>query len=102
MLFTVHSSWVLSGAKIIITFNNATDGRPMELQIHGGFFNRDRNAKITIGENGPVVARIDRSFVNVGQIFTEAQTYYLKVAPRVDGLMMAAICVCLHEKANST
>ncbi|KAF8470795.1 tubby C-terminal-like domain-containing protein [Kalaharituber pfeilii] len=98
-LFTVRSHFTFIGTKMTVSFRNQATNQDIELKINGDFF--QRNARITLGENGPVVARIDRSFLNLGQVFADNQTYYLRVAPNVDGLMMAAICVCLDEKAES-
>ncbi|KAI5803621.1 tubby C-terminal-like domain-containing protein [Peziza echinospora] len=99
LLFTVRSHWnPLGGAKMTISFTNVHDKQPIELKINGDFF--DRNAKITLGEGGQVVGRIDRNFATLGEVFGDQQTYFLRVAPGVDGLMLAAVCVCLDEKAN--
>ena len=86
-----------------VTFTNLAGAtpdqrRPIELHLKGDLF--DRNASITLGENGQTVGRIDRDFMNFGQVFSDKQTYYLTVAPGMDGLLLAAVCVCLDEKVN--
>jgi uncharacterized protein YxjI len=79
-----------------VHFTNAADGRNVELEVKGDWF--DRSAEITCG--GQVVACIGRSFFNLNQIFADKQTYQVKVAPGVDLTMIAAICVCLDESQN--
>jgi hypothetical protein len=53
------------------------DGQELELKLKGNFF--DRNALITW--NDTPVARIDKSFLDAGELIFDAQTYYLTVAP---------------------
>ena len=81
---------------MIATFVNASTGQPIELLIKGDWL--DRSADIRLG--GLVVATISRNFLNAGQIFGNQQTYYVTVAPGVDHVLIAAICVCLDEKEN--
>jgi uncharacterized protein YxjI len=76
-----------------VVFKNAADGRPVELDVKGDWF--DRSAQITCG--GQAVAHISRSFFNVREIFADKQTYFVKCAPGVDLAMIAAICVSLDE-----
>jgi uncharacterized protein YxjI len=83
-------------SKMIATFTNASNNKPVELLVKGDWF--DRSATITLGNT--VVATIGRSYFNVREIFGGKQTYYVTVAPGVDLAMMAAICVCLDEKEN--
>ncbi|KAL7271949.1 hypothetical protein RUND412_005269 [Rhizina undulata] len=100
-VFHVRGHWTpfgIGGAKMTVTFRNRADGtnQELELNVEGDFF--DRNARIKC--QGKVVARIDRSFMNAGQLLFNQQTYYLTCAPRVDCVMMAVVCICLDEKAN--
>lgn len=81
---------------MIATFQNASNGAPIELLVKGDWL--DRSATITIGN--VVVAQISRSYFNMREIFGGQQTYYVTVAPNVDLALMAAICVCLDEKEN--
>jgi uncharacterized protein YxjI len=83
-------------SKSEVVFKNAADGRPVELEVKGDWF--DRSAEITCG--GQPVAHIGRSFFNVREIFADKQTYFVKVAPNVDLTMVAAICVSLDEAEN--
>jgi uncharacterized protein YxjI len=83
-------------SKSTVEFKNAADGRHVELEVKGDWF--DRSAEITCG--GQAVAHIGRSFFNVHQIFADKQTYFVKVAPNVDLTLVAAICVCLDESEN--
>lgn len=88
---------VFSGAKMTISFKNLADGsgNDVEIALEGSFW--DRNAKMTC--NGQPVASIDRKFLNARQLVFDQQTYFLTVAPGVDAALMAAICICLDEKA---
>jgi uncharacterized protein YxjI len=83
-------------SKSLVVFKNAADGRNVELEVKGDWF--DRSASITCG--GQPVAHISRSFFNVREIFADKQTYFVKVAPNVDLTMVAAICISLDEKEN--
>lgn len=83
-------------SKSTVHFINAADGRPVELEVKGDWF--DRSATITCG--GQPVAAIGRSFFNVRELFANKQTYFVKVAPGVDLTMIAAVCVCLDEREN--
>lgn len=51
-------------------FTNVSDGRAIDLEVKGDWF--DRTANITL--NGMPVARITRSFFNVGEILSGRQT----------------------------
>ncbi|KAF8606972.1 DUF567-domain-containing protein [Ceratobasidium sp. AG-I] len=95
-LFVVKSHFSLTGAKLDVSFTNASDNRPVVFELKGSFF--DRSAEITMG--GQPVARISRQFMNSGQLLFDQQTYFLTVAPGVDVAMMVALCVCMDEKAN--
>ena len=75
-LIEVYNHFAIMKAKMTVSFTNL-DGRPMELQVKGDYF--DRNATITL--DGVPVARIDRRFMNGGELFFDNQTYYLTVAP---------------------
>lgn len=83
-------------AKSQVVFKNAADGRHVEMEVKGDWF--DRSAEITCG--GQPVAHISRSFFNVREIFADKQTYFVKVAPNVDLTMVAAICISLDEEEN--
>ncbi|CCO30763.1 hypothetical protein BN14_04793 [Rhizoctonia solani AG-1 IB] len=79
-----------------VQFKNAADGRQVQFDLRGSFF--DRNAEVTV--DGQPVARISRQFMNSGQLLFDQQTYYLTVAPGVDAAMMVALCVCMDEKSD--
>ncbi|KAF4627723.1 hypothetical protein G7Y89_g10431 [Cudoniella acicularis] len=94
VLFEVKGKFTFGGAKMIATFNNASNSAPIELVVKGNWF--DRSATIMMGDI--LVAQISRQFLNMRQILGGAQTYYVTVAPGADLAMIAAICVCLDEK----
>ncbi|CAE6390873.1 unnamed protein product [Rhizoctonia solani] len=102
-LLTIHRQFLIYNANestdsepLDVTFKNAADGRQVQFDLRGSFF--DRNAEVTV--NGQPVARISRQFMNSGQLLFDQQTYYLTVAPGVDAAMMVAMCVCMDEKQN--
>ncbi|KAJ1303287.1 hypothetical protein OPQ81_011484 [Rhizoctonia solani] len=95
-LFVVKSHFSFTGAKMDVAFRNASDGRQIQFDLRGSFF--DRSAEITV--DGQPVARISRQFLNSGEILFNQQTYYLTIAPGVDAAMMVALCVCMDEKQN--
>ncbi|KAE8222864.1 hypothetical protein CF319_g4009 [Tilletia indica] len=98
-LFTVKSSFSF-GTKLTATFTNRAaggGGEPVTLVLKGDLF--DRKAEICT-EAGVPVARISRSFANMGQLFFDTQTYILTIAPGVDAALLLAICIVLDEKAN--
>ncbi|KZV97444.1 DUF567-domain-containing protein [Exidia glandulosa HHB12029] len=96
-LFTIKSSFSF-GTKLTATYTNPTTGQEEKLVLKGDFF--DRKAEIFWGEQ--VVARIDRNFVNAGQLIFDQQSYVLHVAPGVDIALLTAFCVALDEKANES
>ncbi|EPQ56144.1 hypothetical protein GLOTRDRAFT_59241 [Gloeophyllum trabeum ATCC 11539] len=91
----VKQHFKMIGEKLTVHFTNF-DGQEVELLVKGSFI--DKHAEIYLGDIP--VARINRKFMNVGQILFDQQTYYLTVAPGVDIAMMTAVCVCLDEVAN--
>ncbi|CAE6413629.1 Protein LURP-one-related 15 OS=Arabidopsis thaliana GN=At5g01750 PE=1 SV=1 [Rhizoctonia solani AG-1 IB] len=95
-LCLIKSHFSVTGAKLDVQFKNAADGRQVQFDLRGSFF--DRNAEVTV--DGQPVARISRQFMNSGQLLFDQQTYYLTVAPGVDAAMMVALCVCMDEKSD--
>ncbi|CAD6886842.1 unnamed protein product [Tilletia controversa] len=101
-LFTVKSGFSF-GTKLTASFTNraaaggGAAGEPVTLVLKGDLF--DRKAEICT-EAGVPVARISRSFANMGQLFFDTQTYILTIAPGVDAALLLAICIVLDEKAN--
>jgi hypothetical protein len=75
-LIEVFNHFTFLKAKMTVSFTNL-DGKPMELKVKGDYF--DRNATITL--EGVPIARIDRRFLNAGELLFDSQTYYLTVAP---------------------
>lgn len=65
--------------------------------MRGQFF--DRSADIT-DEQGRVIAKIRREFVNMREVFAGNQTYGVEVAPGVDLALIAAIVVAVDEQRN--
>ncbi|KAE9966180.1 hypothetical protein BLS_007183 [Venturia inaequalis] len=96
VLFRVKGHFSVLSSKSTVEFTNAADGRHVELEVKGDWF--DRSATITYG--GQQVASIGRSFFNIREVFADKQTYFVKVAPGVDLTMIAALCVCLDEREN--
>ncbi|KAF1985500.1 DUF567-domain-containing protein [Aulographum hederae CBS 113979] len=95
-LFTVKGHFSLMSSKSSCHFINASDGREMELDIKGDWF--DRSANITC--QGQPVATLSREFFNMREMFVDKQTYYVTVAPGVDLTLVAAVCICLDEREN--
>lgn len=61
---------VVLSSKSTVEFTNAADGRHVELEVKGDWW--DRSANITCG--GQPVAHISRSYFNVSEIFGDKQT----------------------------
>jgi uncharacterized protein YxjI len=57
-------------SKSTVEFTNAADGRHVELEVKGDWW--DRSANITCG--GQPVAHISRSYFNMREIFGDKQT----------------------------
>jgi hypothetical protein len=72
----VRGHFSFGGAKMTATFTNF-DGRPVELDVKGDFWDR----KAEICWNSVPVARINRQFLNAGQLLFDQQTYFLTAAP---------------------
>jgi hypothetical protein len=88
---------LVHGARLGATFQNiASNNANIELNVEGSWF--DRSATITMGN--VVVAQISRKLFKLREIVGGQQTYYVTVAPGVDLALIAALCVCLDEKAN--
>lgn len=49
---------------------------------------------------GRHVANIQRKLFNAREFFGDSQSYTVTVAPGVDLVLIAAICICLDEKKN--
>jgi len=94
--FTVKGHFAIGKSHSTCEFKNFSDSQPVELEIHGDWF--DRSARIEFG--GRTVAHISRSFFNVREMFGDKQTYFVSVAGNVDLSMIAALCVCLDEREN--
>lgn len=75
-LVEVYNHFTFMKAKLTVSFINL-DGKPMELKVKGDYF--DRSATVTL--DGVVIARVDRRFMNAGELLFDQQTYYLTVAP---------------------
>lgn len=61
---------IVLASKSSVHFKNASDGREVELDVRGDWF--DRSANVTFG--GEPVAHISRSFFNVREIFADKDT----------------------------
>ncbi|KIW21128.1 hypothetical protein PV08_01708 [Exophiala spinifera] len=95
-VFKVKGHFSVLSSKSTIHFQNQADGSQIELDLKGNWLNR--SATITLA--GRPVAHISRSFMNARQIFGGQQTYFVTVAPGVDLVLIAAICVCLDERES--
>jgi len=97
-LFSISKKFSIgSKGKLECKFENlAHDGRKLELQLRGDWF--DRSAEITL--DGVPVGRIARSFMNMREVLSDKQTYYLSVAAGVDVSMLTAIAIILDESEN--
>lgn len=71
--FEVKGHFGLGKSRSTCEFKNASDGRQLELEIKGDWF--DRSATIELG--GRPVAEITRKFMNVREIFGDKQTVSL-------------------------
>lgn len=96
VLFEVKGKFSIGSSKMVASFTNAANKAPVELLIKGDWF--DRSAAITM--NNVPVAQISRSFFNMREVFAAQQSYFVTVAPNVDLVLIAAICVCLDEREN--
>lgn len=68
--FEVKGHFKLVGSHSTVTFKNAADGEPYELEVKGDWY--DRSAEIAFA--GRAVAHISRSHFNVREIFGDKQT----------------------------
>lgn len=84
-------------SKSTCTFRSM-DGTEENLLMKTSFF--ANSADIIDQSNGTVVARIDRKMLSGKDIFFGQQTYAVVVAPGVDMALVAAMCICLDEKAH--
>ncbi|CAK1356749.1 hypothetical protein CB0940_12035 [Cercospora beticola] len=97
--FDIEGNFSLGSSKSTVKFVNASDKRPMELQVKGDWL--DRSAKITLAsDRDRVVAQMSRSFLNAREVIGNKQTYFITVAPGVDLSLIAAICVAIDEREN--
>lgn len=94
--FEIKGHFKLIGSKSSVHFKNAADGKDVELNVKGDWF--DRSAEITW--EGRPIAVISRSFFNAREFFGDKQTYFVAVAANVDLSLIAAICISLDEKEN--
>lgn len=72
--FEVSGKFKLMGSRSIVTFRNASDGKQIELEVKGDWF--DRSAEITY--NDRPVAAISRKFFNAREFFGDKQTVSLR------------------------
>ncbi|KAI5370086.1 Putative tubby-like protein [Septoria linicola] len=94
--FDIEGHFSFGSSKSTVSFVNAGDKAPIELQVKGDWF--DRCASIKLGER--TVASVSRSFANAREVFGGKQTYFVTVAPNMDLSLIAAICVGLDEREN--
>lgn len=96
-VFTVKGKLSLGTTNSTCHFKNASDGREVELEMHGDWL--DKSASIKFG--GEPVAHASRShFQELKQRFSDKHGYFVEVAPGVDLALIAALCVCLDEEYN--
>jgi hypothetical protein len=108
----------VGGSKMVASFTNKADGRPMEIELKGEWLNMD--AQMVLVETGSVLASLSRDF-GARDIFGGKQTYYVQasiacrnfaehqltsymaskqVAPGVDLVLIAALAVTFDERQN--
>lgn len=73
--FEVKGHFSIGSSKSSVLFKNAADGRDMEIDVKGDWF--DRSAEITL--DGRPVASIARKFFNVREMFGDKQTVCLDI-----------------------
>ncbi|KAI9635388.1 tubby C-terminal-like domain-containing protein [Dioszegia hungarica] len=81
--------------KMEATFTNAVTGQPTNIYLHGDMFGGF--AVLSLGEGGPPIAQITRDFASARDIFINAQTYAVNVAPGVDLALIAVLCIAMDE-----
>ena len=87
---------IVGSSKSDISFVNVQTGQRVVLKLKGDFF--DMSAEIRLDDM--VVARIDRKLWSAKDVFMNAQTYFLTVAPGMDMACAVAACICLDERRN--
>lgn len=65
------------GSRMIASFKNIGDGRPVEIEVTGDW--RDKKAEMRIVGTGQVVATVSRDYFKMREIFAGQQTYYVQV-----------------------
>ncbi|KAL8291633.1 hypothetical protein RQP46_001891 [Phenoliferia psychrophenolica] len=75
--------------RMVVTFTNAVDGSPIELDMYGDF----RGRSVAITWNDRPVAHISRQHA----LALGPPTYHVMVAAGVDLVLIAAVCICFDE-----
>ncbi|KJR88103.1 uncharacterized protein SPSK_07968 [Sporothrix schenckii 1099-18] len=113
-LMHVHTTYVLedpSGNKFFELRNNIrflstsatahfatkATGKPEALTMRGSWNNLRGDIK---DDTGHVVARIDRQLLNARELVFHQSSYAVVVAPGMDMAIVAAMCICLDDKAK--
>lgn len=98
LLFEVKGKIEFMGSRMIASFRNISDGRPLEIEVTGDW--RDKKAEMRVVGTGQVVATVSRDYFKMREIFAGQQTYYVQVQPRVDLALIAALAVVFDERNN--
>jgi len=98
LLFEVKGKFKIGGSKMIASFTNAADKKPIEITVRGDWI--DRKAEMIIEETGMVAATITRQFMNLREAFRDKQTYFVEVQPGVDLVLITALAVVFDERNN--
>lgn len=84
------------GSTAVGTFTSYT-GKQEQLVMKGKWL--DTIAEITDEtQGGAVVARMNRKLLSGKDIFFGQQTYGVVVAPGMDMVLVAAMCICLDDR----
>lgn len=98
VLFEVKGKFKIVGSKMVASFTNASDGKPIEITVKGDWI--DRKAQMIVDKTGYVVANVTRHLATLKEAVMDRQTYYVEVAPGVDLVLIAAIAVAFDEQNN--
>lgn len=83
-------------SKAVAHFRNAADGRQLSIEVKGDWI--EKHATMTLLETGAIVAILSRQVLNLREIFSDSQTYFVEVAPGVDLVLVAALAVIFDER----
>lgn len=88
---------VVFGTSATAKFATIATGKLESLTMKGNWLDTRGDIK---DDTGHVVARIDRKLLNARQLLFDQDSYGVVVAPGMDMAIVAAMCICLDDKAN--